>query len=52
VLLALADGASFLEHVNRPSAHRPYRRPSFTCHQHRNGSWYGESFSPSFVPAA
>ena len=23
VLLALADGACFLEHVNRPSAHRP-----------------------------
>ena len=36
VRLALADGASFLEHVNRPSAHRPYRRPSFTCHQHGN----------------
>src|SRR6185436_11437754 len=38
VLLALADGASFLEHVNRPSAHRPCGRPSFACHQHRNGS--------------
>jgi hypothetical protein len=38
VLLALADGASILEHANRPSAHRPYRRPSFTCHQHGNGS--------------
>ena len=38
VLLALADGASFLEHVNRPSAHRPYRRPALTCHQHGNGS--------------
>jgi tetratricopeptide (TPR) repeat protein len=36
--LALAYGANFLKHVNRPSAHRPYRRPSFTCHQHGNGS--------------
>jgi hypothetical protein len=36
VRLAFADGASFMEHVNRPSAHRPYRRSSFSCHQHGN----------------
>jgi hypothetical protein len=34
VRLALADGARFLEHVDRPSAQRPYRRPSFTRYQH------------------
>jgi hypothetical protein len=34
VLLALADGASFLEHRDRPSAQCPYRRPSFTRYQH------------------
>jgi hypothetical protein len=33
VLLALADGARFLEDVNRPSAQRPYRLPSFTRYQ-------------------
>jgi hypothetical protein len=31
---ALANCARFLEHVDRPSAQRPYRRPSFTRHQH------------------
>jgi len=50
VRFALADGASVLKHVNRASAHRPHRRPSFTCRQHRN-LLNGESFCPSFVPA-
>jgi hypothetical protein len=44
VLLALADGASFQKHVNRPSAHRLYRRLSFTCHQHGNGSGTANRF--------
>jgi hypothetical protein len=44
VFLALADGTSVMKDVNRPPAYRPYRRPSFTCHQHGNGSWTANRF--------
>ena len=34
MLFAFADGARFLEHVDRPTLQCPYRRPSLTGHQH------------------
>jgi hypothetical protein len=51
VLLALADGACFLQHVNRPIRASSVW-PAFV---HLSSAWKwllnGESFSPSFVPA-
>ena len=34
MLLAFADGAGFLQKIDRPSPRRPDRRPSFPGHQH------------------
>ena len=46
VLLALADGAGFLQNTDRPAAQCPDRRPPFLRHQHRDRSCRDESLCP------
>ena len=43
VLLALADGAGFLQNTDRPAAQCPDRRRPFLRHQHRDRSCQDES---------
>jgi hypothetical protein len=50
MFLALADGARFLEHVDRPSAQRPYRLPSFSRHQHCRPILIFMRYSEMFPP--
>jgi hypothetical protein len=38
VFVAFADGAGFLEHLDRPPTQRPYRSSSLLLRQHRDGS--------------
>src|SRR6516225_8492148 len=53
VFLAFANGASFLQHRDRPALQRPDRRPPLLHHQHRDRSCAETNpFGPSAVPAA
>src|SRR5258708_37184669 len=51
VLLALADGASLLQHRDGPAAPSRERRSPLLCHQHPARSCRKESFDRRLVPA-